>query len=70
MALRKEDPRLAPHPAHHVEEVLHSTPYSRTWHTGQEVTLLAHDVIDEVEKIIEIIFNFRLSLQFSFILYE
>ena len=26
VALRKEDPRPAPHPAHHVEEVLHLVP--------------------------------------------
>ena len=56
VALRKEDPRPAPHPAHHVEEVLHLVPGPVT-HGRVEVTLLAHDITEEVEKIIEIILN-------------
>ena len=53
MALRKEDPRPDPHPAHHVEKVLHLVPGPVTQGRLQ-VTLLADDVTEEVEKFIEI----------------
>ena len=53
VALRKEDPRPDPHPAHHVEKVLHLVPGPVTQGRLQ-VTLLADDVTEEVEKFIEI----------------
>ena len=65
VALRKEDPRPDPHPAHHVEKVLHLVPGPVTQGRLQ-VTLLADDITEEVEKFIEI----SLNLQFSFIFYK
>ena len=61
MALRKEDPRPAHHPAHHVEEVLHLVPGPVTQGRVQ-VTLHADDDTEEVE-------NFKFETIFAILLY-